>query len=45
MSAPTYDRIGLHYSEVRHADPRFAAAIRGALGDTVVEVRSPDATN
>ena len=34
MSAPTYDRIGLSYSEVRHADPRFEAAIRSALGDT-----------
>ena len=34
MSAPAYDRIGLSYSEVRRADPRFEAAIRRALGDT-----------
>ena len=33
MSAPAYDRIGLSYSEVRRADPRFEAAIRRALGD------------
>jgi SAM-dependent methyltransferase len=33
VSAPAYDRIGLSYSEVRRADPRFEAAIRGALGD------------
>jgi hypothetical protein len=24
---PTYDRIGLSYSEVRRADPRFEAVI------------------
>ncbi len=33
MSAPAYDRIGLSYSEVRRADPRFEAAIRRALND------------
>lgn len=33
MSAPAYDRIGLSYSEVRRADPRFEATIRRALGD------------
>ncbi len=33
MSAPSYDRIGLSYSEVRRADPRFEAAIWKALGD------------
>jgi SAM-dependent methyltransferase len=33
VSAPAYDSIGLSYSEVRRADPRFEAAIRGALGD------------
>jgi SAM-dependent methyltransferase len=33
VSAPAYDRIGLTYSEVRRADPRFEAAIRRALGD------------
>lgn len=33
MSAPAYDRIGLSYSDVRHADPRFEAAIWRALGD------------
>lgn len=33
MRRPAYDRMGLHYSEVRRADPRFAAAIWAALGD------------
>ncbi len=33
MSAPAYDHIGLSYSKVRRADPRFEAAIRRALGD------------
>lgn len=33
MSTPAYDHIGLSYSEVRRADPRFEAAIRRALGD------------
>lgn len=33
MSAPAYDRIGIDYSEVRRADPRFEAAIWDALGD------------
>lgn len=33
MSAPAYDRIGLSYSGVRRADPRFEAAIWSALGD------------
>jgi SAM-dependent methyltransferase len=28
-----YDRIGRGYSPIRHADPRFEAAIRQALGD------------
>ena len=32
-SAPAYDRIGLSYSDVRRADPRFEAAIWEALGD------------
>ena len=32
-ATPTYDRIGLSYSEVRRADPRFEAAIWEALGD------------
>jgi SAM-dependent methyltransferase len=31
--APAYDRMGIDYSEVRRADPRFEAAIREALGD------------
>jgi SAM-dependent methyltransferase len=30
--APAYDRIGVSYSDVRRADPRFEAAIWGALG-------------
>jgi SAM-dependent methyltransferase len=33
MSSPAYDRIGLSYSDVRRADPRFEAAIWSALGD------------
>ena len=33
VSAPAYDRIGLSYSEVRRAEPRFEAAIWRALGD------------
>lgn len=33
MKAPAYDRMGLNYSEVRRADPRFEAAIWDALGD------------
>jgi hypothetical protein len=33
MNAPAYDRIGLSYSDVRRADPRFEEAIRRALGD------------
>ena len=33
MSAPAYDRIGVGYSDVRHADPRIEAAILEALGD------------
>ena len=32
MSAPTYDRIGLSYSEVRRSDPRLQAA--RAIADT-----------
>lgn len=33
MSAPAYDRIGVSYSAVRRADPRFETAIWNALGD------------
>jgi SAM-dependent methyltransferase len=33
VSAPAYDRIGLRYSAVRRADPRFERAIWDALGD------------
>lgn len=33
MKAPAYDRMGLNYSDVRRADPRFETAIWGALGD------------
>lgn len=33
MKAPAYDRMGLDYSEVRRAEPRFEAAIWAALGD------------
>ncbi len=33
MIAPAYNRMGIDYSEVRRADPRFEAAIREALGD------------
>lgn len=33
MKAPAYDRIGIDYSEVRRADPRFEAALWAALGD------------
>jgi SAM-dependent methyltransferase len=33
LSAPAYDRIGLDYSAVRRADPRFEAVIWAALGD------------
>jgi SAM-dependent methyltransferase len=33
VKAPAYDRMGIDYSDVRRADPRFEAAIRGALGD------------
>jgi SAM-dependent methyltransferase len=32
VRVPAYDRIGLNYSEVRCADPRFEAAIWKALG-------------
>ena len=32
-SEALYDRIGRGYSPIRQADPRFAAAIRRALGD------------
>jgi hypothetical protein len=35
VSAPAYDRIGLSYSEVRRAEPRFEGAIWRALGDDV----------
>lgn len=34
MSEPAYDEIGLNYGNFRRADPRIAAAVRGALGDT-----------
>jgi SAM-dependent methyltransferase len=33
VKAPAYDRMGLDYSEVRRADPRFEAAIWSALGE------------
>jgi SAM-dependent methyltransferase len=33
VSVPAYDRIGLSYSAVRRADPRFETAIWNALGD------------
>jgi len=33
VKAPAYDRMGIDYSEVRRADPRFEAAIWAALGD------------
>jgi SAM-dependent methyltransferase len=33
VKAPAYDRMGVAYSEVRRADPRFEAAIWEALGD------------
>jgi hypothetical protein len=33
VNAPAYDRIGLSYSEVRRADPRFEVAIWRALGN------------
>ena len=33
MSAPAYDRIGISYSDIRRADPRFEVAIWKALGD------------
>lgn len=33
MKAPAYDHMGIDYSEVRRADPRFEAAIWEALGD------------
>jgi SAM-dependent methyltransferase len=40
MSEATYDRIGVGYSEHRHADPRIGAHIEAALGDatTVLNV-------
>lgn len=40
MKAPAYDRMGVDYSQVRRADPRFEAAIWAALGDarTVLNV-------
>lgn len=33
MKSPAYDRMGIDYSQVRRADPRFEAAIWAALGD------------
>jgi SAM-dependent methyltransferase len=33
VKAPAYDRMGIDYSAVRRADPRFEAAIWNALGD------------
>lgn len=33
MSTPAYDRMGVSYSDVRCADPRFEAAVWEALGD------------
>lgn len=40
MKAPAYDRMGIDYSQVRRADPRFEAAIWATLGDarTVLNV-------
>jgi SAM-dependent methyltransferase len=33
VSAPAYERLGLSYSEVRRADPRFEKVLWSALGD------------
>jgi SAM-dependent methyltransferase len=33
VSAPAYDRMGVNYSDVRHADRRLEEAIWAALGD------------
>lgn len=33
MSTPTYNRLGLNYSDFRRPDPRIEAAILAALGD------------
>lgn len=33
MKSPAYDRMGLNYSKIRRADPRFEAAVLAALGD------------
>ncbi len=33
MKAPAYDRMGVDYSQVRRADPRFETAIWDALGN------------
>jgi SAM-dependent methyltransferase len=33
LKAPAYDRMGVEYSGVRRAEPRFETAIWGALGD------------
>lgn len=33
MSVPTYDSVGLNYSEFRRADPRIEARLWAALGD------------
>jgi SAM-dependent methyltransferase len=40
VRAPAYDRMGVDYSQVRRADPRFEAALWMALGDaqTVLNV-------
>jgi len=40
MKTPAYDRMGIDYSEVRRADPRFETAIWDRLGDakTVLNV-------
>ncbi len=40
MKTPAYERMGLDYSQVRRAEPRFEAAIWAALGDarTVLNV-------
>lgn len=40
MKTPAYDRMGIDYSQVRRADPRFEAAIWAALGEarTVLNV-------
>jgi hypothetical protein len=33
MSTPTYNRMGLNYTDFRRPEPRIEAAIWGALGE------------